>query len=80
MEGEKITLDCLPIGYSAQIVSLKKDGNLRQRLLDLGFVEGTHVIALFKSPSGDPIAYSVRGTVIAIRREDTRCITVRVNE
>ena len=47
-------------------------------MLDLGFVPGTEVEALQKSPSGNPIAYHVRGTVIALRAEDAGRIALRV--
>ena len=50
-----------------------------RRLLDLGFAEGTTVRALYKSPSGDPVAYFVRKTVIALRAEDAENIEVEEN-
>jgi ferrous iron transport protein A len=39
-------------------------------LLDLGLTRDTVVEAVQKSPAGDPIAYLVRGAVIALRSED----------
>lgn len=52
-------------------------GAERQRLLDLGFVRDTEVTAEMTSPTGDPIAYRVRGSVIALRREQARLVLVR---
>ncbi len=52
------------IGLSPQVRGLPRD-----RLLDLGFVPGTVVEIALRAPSGDPIAYRVRGAVIALRRE-----------
>lgn len=49
-------------------------GPLKRRLLDLGFVPGTSVKVLQKSPLGDPVAYQVRGTVIALRKEEAKSI------
>jgi len=49
---------------------------LRRRLLDLGLIHGTTVKAILKSPMGNPIAYEVRGTTIALRKEDSKFITV----
>ena len=46
------------------------------RLLDLGLIAGTEVMALEQSPSGDPIAYFIRGAVIALRSEDASQILV----
>jgi DtxR family Mn-dependent transcriptional regulator len=48
----------------------------RRRLLDLGFVAGTQVDVEMVSPGGDPTAYLVRGTVVALRREQANLIRV----
>ena len=50
----------------------------RNRLLDLGLVPSTVVEAIRKSPAGDPVAYKIRGAVIALRSEESRHITVRL--
>ena len=49
---------------------------MRRRLLDLGFTAGAHITCLQHSASGDPAAYLIRGTVIALREEDSRRIAV----
>jgi len=51
-------------------------GAERRRLLDLGFVPGTLIEVELVSPVGDPTAYRVRGTVIALRREQARLIRI----
>ena len=43
---------------------------LRERLTALGFLEGTKICCLGAGPSGDPVAYEVRRTIIALRRAD----------
>lgn len=73
-----ITLDNLNINKYATIYSLNCNGNLRRRLLDLGLIKGTCIKALFKSPTGNPIAYEVRGTIIALRKEDSKLINIMV--
>ncbi|TDX52470.1 FeoA family protein [Orenia marismortui] len=67
----------LPLGESCQVVDLKAEGIKRRRLLDLGLIPGTEVIGKRRSPSGDPTAYLIRGTVIALRSEETSLIEVR---
>lgn len=47
-------------------------------MLDLGLVNGTNVESLHKSPSGDPVAYYIRGSVIALRNEDAGKIFVQL--
>ena len=51
-------------------------GQERRRLLDLGFVAGTAVEVAMVSPSGEPTAYRVRGTLIALHREQARLVMV----
>ncbi len=64
-----ITLSDLPLGDCAYISSLSLEGSMRRRLLDLGFAVGNHVTPLFISPLGDPVAYNVMGSVVALRRD-----------
>lgn len=70
------TLDRLPIGRAATVSALSFTGIKRRRMLDLGFVPGAAVFALQESPWGDPVAYAVRGAVIALRREDAKYISI----
>jgi len=63
-------------GECAVIKALISKSTIRKRLLDLGMIEGTKIECVLKSPCGDPIAYCVRGAVIALRNEDSDCIIV----
>lgn len=51
-------------------------GPQRRRLLDLGLVPGTLVEAELSGAGGDPVAYRVRGALIALRRDQSRWIQV----
>jgi len=55
-------------------------GQERRRLLDLGFVPGTVIEVEMISPTGEPTAYVVRGTVIALHREQARLVLVKPAE
>ncbi len=67
----------VPVGDTARLRSLSlSDGPMRRRLLDLGLIEGTCITCLQRSPSGDPTAYFVRGSVIALRARDAAQIFV----
>lgn len=61
-------------GERAVIKKLETKGDLRQRLMDIGFIEGTKVSCVRISPFGDPKAYLVRGAVIALRKEDAATV------
>lgn len=54
------------------------DENIKRRLLDIGLVKGTNIVPVLQSPSKDPRAFEIRGTIIAIRREDTEKIEVKL--
>lgn len=65
-------------GQTAVVAGLSPScrGALRRRLMDLGFVRGSRVSVGMRSPLGNPVAYVVRGTAIALRREQARQIIV----
>lgn len=65
-------------GECGYILSLPCDRFRRKRLMDLGLTEGVCVKCLHKSPLGDPVAYRIRGCVIALRRSESENIKVRV--
>ena len=71
-------LSGLKIGQRGQVLGLSPAcrGPERRRLLDLGFVPGTEVVAEMQSPGGDPTGYRVRGTLIALRTEQAGLIRV----
>ncbi len=52
----------------------------KNRLYDIGITKGTEVIHLFDSPLGDPSAYFVRNTIIAMRKSETQKIEVLIVE
>lgn len=70
------TLSELREGQRARVSSLLSDGSMRRRLQDIGLIEGTPVECVQKSPAGDPVAYLIRGAVIALRSEDSGKILV----
>ena len=71
------TLSDLQPGQSATVRSVCAPDGMR-RLRDLGLIEQTRVVCLGRSPMGDPSAYLIRGSVIALRRCDCRAIRVAV--
>jgi DtxR family Mn-dependent transcriptional regulator len=75
---EEEFLSGLRPGVQTRVVGLSPAcrGQERRRLLDLGFVPGTLVEVDMVSPAGDPTAYRVRGSVVALRREQANLIRV----
>lgn len=74
MENNLLTLKD---GESAVITSVcHPDEEMKRRLFDLGFYPGTQVKRVLSSPKGDPLAYRVRGTTIALRNSDAQHILI----
>lgn len=65
-----------PLHTAATVTDLKPGGSLRRRLMDFGLVCGATVCPLFRSPSGDPTAYRIGGTVLALRAADAADVFV----
>ncbi len=78
MNSEQMSLNKLPMGRKAKVTMLTSDGATRRRMLDLGVIDGTEIEPLYKSPSGNPVAYLIRGTVIALRSDISEKIIVSV--
>ena len=72
-------LDVLHPGEEGVVVRLagQVQGPQRRRMLDLGIVPGTVIRAELSSASGDPVAYRIRGAVIALRRVQAQAILIR---
>lgn len=71
-----LPLTHLKEGEKAHVTSLLSSGSMRRRLQDLGIVNGTLIQCVQKSPNGDPTAYKIRGSIIALRSEDANNIIV----
>ena len=69
------TLDSIGIGETVTVREIKC--RPRTRFYDLGILPGSEITKLRASPKGDPVAYSVKGTVIALRSSDARKIIVK---
>jgi len=64
-------------GETAVVTALLGQGLERRRLMDLGIVPGTAITAEFRSPMKDPVAYRVRGALVALRHSQASQIMVR---
>jgi DtxR family Mn-dependent transcriptional regulator len=72
------TLRDLRPGEVGRVVDVSPacQGSQRRRLLDLGVVRGTEIEAELVSATGNPVAYRIRGAIIALRREQAEWIRI----
>lgn len=71
-------LNQLPLNKSGKINKIECGEGIKRRLLDMGLVKGTEITPILISPSGDPRAFLVRGTIIVIREEDAKNIKINI--
>lgn len=71
VEGKFRILSSLKIDQKGIVLGISKAlrGQQRRRLMDLGVVPGTEVVAEMKSAFGDPTAYRIKGASIALRKK-----------
>jgi DtxR family Mn-dependent transcriptional regulator len=72
------TLADIEVGGRARVLGISPacQGAQRRRLLDLGVVPGTVIAVEMTSASGDPVAYRIRGAMIALRSNQADWIHV----
>jgi Fe2+ transport system protein FeoA len=66
----------LKFGEKARIASVNENHPSSRRILEVGFTPGQEIELVNKSIFNDPLAFSVRGTLIAIRKNEADCIIV----
>jgi ferrous iron transport protein A len=71
-------LDELKPDQKCTIVDVLLEGAELQRLLDMGFIEGTRVKVIRNAPLMDPLDIEIRGYLIALRRHEARGVEVEV--
>jgi DtxR family Mn-dependent transcriptional regulator len=76
------TLLSLKAGESAEVTHISRAcrGQQRRRLMDLGIVPGSVIQMEMRSATKDPIAYIIRGALIALRQEQAKMIYIKENK
>ncbi len=70
------TMDTVTLGERFTIEKIDDDCPLKKRLCDIGITKGAILSCLFRSPLGDPVAFRVCDTVVALRKSDCSKIEV----
>lgn len=69
----------LTLGQSAiiqEIRTTEMTPSTLERLGEMGFATGSRVTAYHKAMGGDPVAYEVRGGMVALRKAEADCVEV----
>ncbi|MBI1357596.1 MAG: hypothetical protein GC160_24915 [Acidobacteria bacterium] len=77
--SDAVRLSALPYGVRAEVLELDEEcrGFSRRRLMDLGMTPGAVIEPALENTFGDPRAYRLRGTMIALRRQQAGQVWVR---
>tara|TARA_R110002051_G_scaffold306_3_gene1345 strand:+ start:12242 stop:13264 length:1023 start_codon:yes stop_codon:yes gene_type:complete len=79
VEENLARLSILKEGETAKIIGISREirGESRRRLLDLGFVKGADVSIDLLNPLGEPNAFLIKGTSIALRNNQASKILIK---
>lgn len=66
-----------PLHQTCEITEITANPTFVDHLYSLGLIPGAEVQLFAKIAFGGPVAVSLRGSRIALRREDAACIGVR---
>lgn len=70
------TVNDLNPGEWGFISDIKAVESIRQRLMDLGIIEGVKVEMIRPAPLGDPIQIKVLNTLLALRRSEADTLEI----
>ena len=70
------TLKDAPIGGTVKVVKIHGEGAVKRRIMDMGITKGVEITVRKVAPLGDPIAVTVRGYELSLRKADAEDIEV----
>jgi Fe2+ transport system protein FeoA len=71
-----VPLSLLQPGDQGEVVQVQAQGQIRQRLLEMGFIRGARLRVEKLAPMGDPMELVIKGYHLSLRREESACILV----
>lgn len=71
-----MTLTDLSVGENGKVVSVRGEGAIARRLMEMGVVPGVSIKIVKTAPFGDPLEIRVRGYSLALRRNEADTVEV----
>lgn len=75
---DRTTLDHVPIGGRARVISVSGGAAIVQRLMEMGVLEGDVVELLAVAPMGDPLEFRVGDYRLSIRRAEAANVEAEI--
>ena len=80
MTGKIERLSALRVGQRGKVARIEAEDAIHRRLLEMGFVRGEAVSVEKLAPLGDPMELAVKGYHLSLRREESACIFVELED
>ncbi len=75
-----VFLNQLKPGEEAVLIKISDTISTARRLAELGFLPGTKITCILSKKGGETSAFDLRGTMIALRKEDSSQIAIHLLE
>ena len=72
-----MTLGEAQVGSKVTVLRIEGDGAYKRRIMDMGITKGTELYIRKVAPLGDPVAITVRGYELSVRKNDASCVVVK---
>ena len=70
------TLKNVAVGQTVTVKKLTGEGPVKRRIMDMGITKGVEIYVRKVAPLGDPVAVTVRGYELSLRKADAEMIEV----
>jgi len=71
-------LDCLKKGQKCKIHKIHTKGKLKNKLLDMGFVNGANLEVIREAPFYDPMELKIHNYLISLRKSEAKILEVEL--
>lgn len=75
---KRMFLSEVKLNHDYRVIGLHVDGLIKERLLSLGFTKGSKIKAIRHGPKNNLTTYLIKGTMLALRYEESSQIEVEV--
>ena len=76
VKSDIIALSEAEVGKRYQVVNIKANGAVHQRMMDMGLVPGSRLWVIRYAPLGDPIEIRVRHFLMSLRKDEAKDVEV----
>ena len=72
-----MTLGDAKVGTTVVVTKIEGDSAYKRRIMDMGITKGSELFIRKVAPLGDPVAITVRGYELTVRKADAQCVEVK---